>query len=134
MENTDMCILHTGIPTKCICRYIPEIMGIVGIQFGISIVHGVYYIQVYQRNVSVGIFQKPWELFRQYISNTIGTVHFSMALFTVFITYGYTDGICLLVYSRNHENCSLLYAVIINDFLTIHFFSNGITDGMKSCW
>ena len=29
---------------------------------------------------------------------------------------------CLLIYSKDHENCSLPNAVIINDLLTVHFF------------
>jgi len=65
----------------------------------------------------------PMECVCQYISETMGIVHFLMTLFTMFITYGYIDGICPPVYSRDHEKCSLLNAVIINDLLTIHCFS-----------
>ena len=115
MEIPTDCTLHMGIPTKYICRYIPETMETVLLHP--DTIHGIHYIQVYQRNVFVGIYQRPWELFP-----------FTLALFTMFITYEYTDGICLSVYSKDHENCSLLNAMIINDLLTVHFF----TDGIKS--
>jgi hypothetical protein len=44
----------------------------------------------------------------RYISKTVETIHFSMTLFTVFITYEYTNEMCMSVYSINHESCSLL--------------------------
>jgi hypothetical protein len=66
------------------------------------------------------------------IPETIRTVHFSMALFTVFIRYRYTDIMCPSVYSRDYENYSFLNAVIINNLFIVHFFPNRITNGMKS--
>jgi hypothetical protein len=88
------CSLRTGIPTKYIRRHIPKTMENVPLHF--NTVHGVHYIQVYQRNVSVSIFHRPLEL-----------CPFTLALFPVFITYGYTDKMCPSVYFRDHENCAL---------------------------
>jgi len=82
-----------------------------------------FYWRSYWWNNFVGIFQWLWELFP-----------FSLTLFTVFITYGYTNGICSSVYSSDYDNCSLLNVLIINILLTVYFLSKGITDRMKSHW
>jgi len=87
------CSLHMSIPTKCVYWYIPKTIGIILLLLGT--IHGIHYIQLYQRNVFIGIFQRPWELFP-----------FSLALFMVFITYGYNDIMCPSIYSRYHGNCS----------------------------
>ena len=55
------CLLHTGLATECVCRY---------------------------------------------ISKTMGTVPLHHDTIHVFITYGYIDGMCSMVYSRDHGNCS----------------------------
>jgi hypothetical protein len=81
------------MPTKCIRRYIPKTIEIVPLHP--NTVEGVHYVRVHQQNVSVGIFQRPWKLFP-----------FTLTLFIVFITYGYTNEMCLSVYSRDHENCA----------------------------
>jgi hypothetical protein len=102
-------ILHIGIPTKYICRYILETIIIVFIHF--DIVHGIHYIRVYPQNVFISILQRYWEL-----------CPFTLALFMVFITYGYIDKMCPSVYSKDYKKCSLLNAMIINDLLNVHFF------------
>jgi hypothetical protein len=104
------CLLHTGLATECVCRYIPETMGIVPLHP--NIVNDVHYMQVYWQNVFNDIFQRLWEL-----------CPYNLALFTVFITYRYIDRMCLSVYSRDHENYSLLNAIIFNDVLIVYFFS-----------
>ena len=53
-----------------------------------------FYRQYYWGNVSVSIFQRPWELFS-----------FSL-VFKVFITYRYTDEMCSLIYPKNYRNYS----------------------------
>jgi hypothetical protein len=71
-QHCSWCLLHTGIPTECVSRYIPETMRTLpSVYFRYhrnssllnGIIHGVHYIQVYRWNLSVGIFQKPWKLF-----------------------------------------------------------------------
>jgi len=106
-------------------------------------IHGVHYMWVYDRMCLSVYFRDhrncasspsyysryslytgiPTECVCQYISETMRTVHFLMTLFMMFITYKYIDGIRPPVYFRDHEKCWLLNAVIINDLLTIHFFS-----------
>ena len=81
----------------------------------------IHYIQVYEQNVSIGIFQWLWESFP-----------FCLTLFMVFITYRYTDGMCSYIYSNDYKNYLLLNALIIKILLTVHFFSNSITDRTKS--
>ena len=87
------CSLHMGIPTECVYQYIPKTIGIVLLFPGT--IHSVHYIRVYQGNVFIGIFQRPWELFP-----------FSLVLFMVFIIYGYNDRMCSSIYSRYYGNCS----------------------------
>jgi hypothetical protein len=53
-----------------------------------------FYRQYYWGNVSVGIFQRPWELF------------FFSLIFKVFITYRYIDEMCLSIYPKNYKNYS----------------------------
>ena len=50
-----------GIPTECVHWYISKTVGIIPLLS--DIVHDVHYIQVYQQNMFVGIFQRLWELF-----------------------------------------------------------------------
>jgi hypothetical protein len=64
------------------------------VPFLLGTVQGVHSIQVYRHNVSIGIFQRLWELFP-----------FSLTLFIVLIIYRYTDKICPSVYSSDHGNC-----------------------------
>jgi hypothetical protein len=78
-----------------------------------STVHGVHYTWIYQRNVSISIFQWWWELFP-----------FSLALFMVFITYGYTDKMCLSVYSSSDE----LFPFFLTLFMM--FITHGYIDEM----
>ena len=107
LSHYSWCSLHTGISTEYVYWYIPENN----------------FSEIYRQNVFIGIFQRLWELFL-----------FSLTLFMMFITYRYTNRICSLVYSRDYENCSLLNVLIINVLLTVDFFSNRITDEMKSHW
>jgi hypothetical protein len=69
----------------------------------------VLYRWKYQRNMFVGIFQWWWALFP-----------FSLILFIVFITHGYTNKICKSVYFSDDRNYSLLNTPIINAFFTIY--------------
>jgi len=85
--------LHTSIPADIARWYIPKVMGIVPLHP--NIIHSVHYTQVYRRAVSIGIFQRWWELFP-----------FIMTLFMVFITHEYTDELWFLVYSWGYQNCS----------------------------
>ena len=93
--------LHTGIPIKYIRQYILETIRT--IPFHHSTVHGVYYIRVYRSIVLNDIFQRPWKLF-----------NFTLILFIMCIIYGYTDGMCLSMYSRDYRNCSLLNGTVHN--------------------
>jgi hypothetical protein len=104
------CTLHTDILKECIRRYIPKTMEIIPLHP--SIIHGVHYIWVYQRNMSVDIFQRPWEL-----------CPFTLVLFTVFITYGYTNRMCLSVYSTDHGKWELLpfTLALFNMFITYKY-------------
>ena len=86
-QHYSWCSLHTGISMEYVHQYILETMRIVSLHLGTIL--DVHYLQVYRQNVSVGIFQRSWELFP-----------FTLALFTMFITYGYTDKMCSSVYSK----------------------------------
>ena len=91
--------LHTGIPIKYIRQYILETIRT--IPFHHSTVHGVYYIRVYRSIVLNDIFQRPWKLF-----------NFTLILFIMCIIYGYADGMCLSMYSRDYRNYSLLNGTV----------------------
>jgi hypothetical protein len=49
----------------------------------------------------------------------------------MFITYGYTNKICMSVYFIDDRNYSLLNTPIINAFFTVYSFLNRITDRMR---
>jgi hypothetical protein len=83
-------------------------------------IHGVHYIRVYWWNVSISICQRPWELFP-----------FSLALFTVFITYMYTDIMYPLVYSRDYWIRSPFSLALFTMFI-IYEYTNRICPSVYS--
>ena len=61
---------------------------------------------------------------------TLGRRHQSFGR-VMFITYGYTNKICMSVYFIDDRNYSLLNTPIINAFFTVYSFLNRITDRMR---